>query len=126
MKTHPLHILMEDGKAYCIGRKPAGMGEIACPKCAQAYAEEQALARRKAEREQRKIQRAADLESGILSKKANGYWALRYTLENKEVEDSLKELSEERAKTLAPLCMKYIRRTGKRLGDITKCVADYQ
>lgn len=83
-------------------------------------------ASKKLAREARKLQRIADLESGILFKKANGYWALRYTLEKKEVVDSLKELSEERAKTLAPLCMLYIRRTGKRLGDITKVVADYQ
>lgn len=82
-------------------------------------------ASRKLAREARKAQRIADLESGILFKKANGYWALRYTLQGKEVKDSLREESESRAKTLAPLCMLYIRRTGKRLGDNPKCVADY-
>lgn len=81
---------------------------------------------RRLAREQRRLQRIADLEAGILFKKANGYWALRYTLDKELVEDSLREQSEERAKTLAPLCMKYIRRTGKRLGDNPRCVADYQ
>lgn len=124
MKTHPLHLLREDGRAICIGRKPGGMGEIACLRCSQRFAEEQQKQRKAEDRAYRKVQRALDLDAGMLFQNTKGFWGLRFMLDGKIVTESLSTKDMKKAEILAPLCMKNIRRVGRKLRDRPTCYAD--
>lgn len=127
MKIAKLHLLREDGRALCIGRKPAKQGdEFAdpCGRCENVRQREADKAKRRERREADAKQRAADLEAGKLVQLASGNYALRYTLNGKVIEESIGTGDERKARILAPLCMAQIRRTGRSLNKAPKCLAD--
>lgn len=125
MKTKRSHIIRPDGKALCTGRlSPHDESAEPCEKCALSQKRKNRIEKQKEDRRIRIEKRAADLENGVLFQLHSGMFALRYSLEGKTVVQSLGERSEVRANMMAPLAMKHIRRTGRKLRTEPKCYAD--
>lgn len=121
-----LHILNASGRALCMGKRPGTIGTEPCAKCAAANLKLQSRDRNRERREKERREMQEALQAGYLVALPSGNFALRYRLDGKVHCQSLATTDEAKAKTLATLCMRHIRRTGRPLRQELTCYADKQ